>query len=97
MVWLGETDGVRDRDGHTIARLSAAAALRTARRVIGASGVDVTGGMALRLRAAGALAKAGVGSAIVDGRKSGPVAAAMDTTAKARKSQKRKSPGKSDA
>jgi isopentenyl phosphate kinase len=37
-----------------------------ARRVTGASGIDVTGGMALRLRAAGALAETGVSSAIVD-------------------------------
>jgi len=76
-VWLGETDGVRDDDGSTIARLSAAAALRIARRVMGASGVDVTGGMAIRLRAAGALAKAGVASAIVDGRKPGAIAVAI--------------------
>jgi len=75
-VWLGETDGVRD-DGGTIARLSAAAALRTARQVTGASGADVTGGMALRLRAAGALAKAGISSSIVDGRRAGAIAAAI--------------------
>ena len=76
-VWLGETDGVRDRDGCTIARLSAAEAHRTARRVTGASGTDVTGGMALRLRAAGALAKSGVVSAIVDGRKAGAIGSAI--------------------
>jgi len=75
--WLGETDGVRDGDGRTIARLTAAAALRTSRRVSGASGVDVTGGMALRLRAAGALARAGIASTIVDGRKPGAIAAAI--------------------
>lgn len=76
-VWLGETDGVRDETGETIARLSAASALRTAGRVTGASGVDVTGGMALRLRTAGALAGAGIASSIVDGRKAGALAAAM--------------------
>jgi len=76
-VWLGETDGVHDGAGSTIARLSAGAASRVARRVAGASGVDVTGGMALRLRAAGILAKAGVASAIVDGRTSGAAAAAI--------------------
>jgi isopentenyl phosphate kinase len=76
-VWLGETDGVRDGDGCTIPRLSAAEAVRTARRVTGASGPDVTGGMALRLRAAGALAKAGVTSVIVDGRRPGAIAAAI--------------------
>jgi isopentenyl phosphate kinase len=77
VLWLGETDGVRDRDGSTIARLSAADAKRSARRVTGASGVDVTGGMALRLRAAATLAEAGVPSAIVDGRKSGAIASAI--------------------
>jgi isopentenyl phosphate kinase len=77
VVWLGETDGVRDGDGHPIARLSAAEAKRTARRVTGASGIDVTGGMALRLRAAGALAEAGIASAIVDGRKAGAIASAI--------------------
>jgi len=75
--WLGETDGVRDGEGQGIAHLSAAAALRTARHVTGASGLDVTGGMALRLRAAGALARAGVPSLIVDGRKTGAIAAAI--------------------
>jgi len=76
-VWLGETDGVHDEAGETIARLSPAAARRTARRVTGASGVDVTGGMALRLRTAGTLAGAGIASSIVDGRKSGAVASAI--------------------
>jgi len=76
-VWLGETDGVNDGDGAPIARLSSASALRTARRVNGASGLDVTGGMALRLRAAGALASTGVPSCIVDGRKPGTLAAAI--------------------
>jgi isopentenyl phosphate kinase len=77
VVWLGETDGVRGRDGRTIARLSAAEAERTARHVTGAAGIDVTGGMALRLRTAGALAAAGIASAIVDGRTSGAIAAAI--------------------
>ena len=77
VVWLGETDGVRDRDGRTIARLSSAGAKRTAHGVTGASGVDVTGGMSLRLRTAGALAKVGVASAIVDGRKAGAIASAI--------------------
>jgi isopentenyl phosphate kinase len=76
-IWLGETDGVGDRDGATIARLSATSAPRLARRISGASGVDVTGGMALRLRAAASLAKTGVPSAIVDGRRRGAIARAI--------------------
>jgi len=76
-VWLGETDGVHDRDGDPIASLTAAGAVRVSRRVNGASGIDVTGGMALRLRTAGALAAAGVPSSIVDGRKAGTIAAVV--------------------
>jgi isopentenyl phosphate kinase len=72
--WLGETDGVRDGDGRTIGRLSAAEAARTARRVSGASGLDVTGGMALRLRTAATLAAGGTMSMIVDGRKAMAIA-----------------------
>jgi isopentenyl phosphate kinase len=77
VVWLGETDGVRNGSGRRIPRLTAAEAKRTARRVTGASGIDVTGGMALRLRAAGALAAVGVPSAILDGRKTGAIAPAI--------------------
>ena len=77
VVWLGETDGVLDDGGLPIARLSAESARRAARRVRGASGVDVTGGMALRLRTAGLLAQAGVPSLIVDGRRSGMVASSI--------------------
>jgi isopentenyl phosphate kinase len=76
-VWLGETDGVAGEDGSTIARMTAGSAARAARRVTGASGTDVTGGMALRLRAVGVLAKAGIASAIVDGRKPGALARAI--------------------
>jgi isopentenyl phosphate kinase len=75
-VWLGETDGVNGGDGSTIARMTASKASRTSRRVTGASGTDVTGGMALRLRAVGVLAKAGIESALVDGRKPGALAKA---------------------
>ena len=80
-VWLGETDGVHDRDGDPIVTLSAAGAARAARRVNGASGIDVTGGMSLRLRAAGALAAAGVPSLIVDGRRAGTIAAIVSGSA----------------
>jgi len=76
-VWLGETDGVRASEGTTLDRLTAREALRAAGRVTGASGTDVTGGMALRLRAAGALARWGVPSWIVDGRDPGVLAAAV--------------------
>ena len=81
-VWLGETEGILDDGGLAIARLSPAAAMRTARRVHGASGVDVTGGMALRLRTAAALARADVPSLILDGRRAGAIATAIAGRAK---------------
>jgi isopentenyl phosphate kinase len=70
-VWLGETGGVYAHDGATIERLTAAAASRRAAAVAGPAGTDVTGGMALRLRTAAALARRGVPSLIVDGRVGG--------------------------
>jgi isopentenyl phosphate kinase len=76
-VWLGETEGILDAGGRPIDRLSAAGALRAARTVTGASGIDVTGGVALRLRTAGALARAGVSSSIADGRRPGTMAASI--------------------
>jgi len=80
-VWLGETDGVHDGHGDPIAALSGAGAARAARRVNGASGIDVTGGMSLRLRAASRLAAAGVPSSIVDGRRAGTLAAIVSGSA----------------
>ena len=76
-IWLGETDGVHDGDGSTIGHMTATKAGKSARRVSGASGTDVTGGMALRLRTVSVLAKAGIASAIVDGRKPGALAKAV--------------------
>ena len=76
-VWLGVTDGVLDDGGATIPRLTGAEASRRARRVRGAAGIDVTGGMALRLTATASLAARGIPSAIVDGRSPGSLAAAI--------------------
>jgi isopentenyl phosphate kinase len=76
-VWLGETDGVFNGEGLRIETLTPSGATRLARGVNGASGIDVTGGMGLRLRTAGALAKAGVPSIIVDGRRRGAVERAV--------------------
>ena len=76
-VWLGETDGVFEAGGDTVGRLTAAGALRRSLRVSGAAGVDVTGGMALRLRSTAALARRSVPSFILDGRRPGSLAAAV--------------------
>ena len=50
---------------------------RTARGARGSSGTDVTGGMALRLAAAGWFARVGIESILLDGRKAGALAAAL--------------------
>ena len=67
VLWLGETDGVYDEHGETIARLTAGVWRKVQRHVGGASGIDVTGGMALRVRTALRLARSGVESRILDG------------------------------
>jgi isopentenyl phosphate kinase len=67
-VWLGETAGVYAPDGATIPLLDRRGAAREARRVRGAAGIDVTGGMALRLATAARLAGLGIESLLVDGR-----------------------------
>jgi isopentenyl phosphate kinase len=76
-VWLGETDGVFEDGGDTVGRLTAAGALKRSLRVAGAAGVDVTGGIALRLRSTAALARRSVPSFILDGRRPGSLAAAV--------------------
>jgi isopentenyl phosphate kinase len=76
-VWLGATEGVYARDGRTVERLTAAAASRRAGTVSGPAGLDVTGGMALRLRTAATLARRGVPSFIVDGREPGVLPGAV--------------------
>jgi isopentenyl phosphate kinase len=76
-IWLGETDGLTDARGRTVALLSARGAARAARSASGASGVDVTGGIALRLATVARLARAGIPSHLVDGRPRGAAAAAI--------------------
>ena len=73
-VWMGRTKGVLASDGTTLPRLSAGSAVRLAGEVNGAAGTDVTGGMSLRLRTAAALARRGIASVIVDGRRPGALA-----------------------
>jgi isopentenyl phosphate kinase len=76
-IWMGETDGLTGADGSTVARLGARAVARAARTVRGASGTDVTGGMALRLSAAARLARTGIESILIDGRKAGALGRAL--------------------
>lgn len=69
VVWAGETDGVLDLDGRPRRRLGPAAATRLARQLAGASGPDVTGGIRHRLEIAAAMARAGIPSLLVNGRR----------------------------
>ena len=67
VLWLGETDGVRDDAGRTIPRISADT-FREAAQAIGApAGVDVTGGMLHRVETALGLARLGIPSLILNG------------------------------
>jgi isopentenyl phosphate kinase len=81
-IWLGETDGFLGADGATVTRLAAGATARAARRAVGASGTDVTGGIALRLRAAARLARSGIESILIDGRKAGALRQALSGRAR---------------
>lgn len=76
-VWLGETEGIYDGAGKTIAAIDAGN-LAAARRLVGGSaGVDVTGGMDLRLRTAWELTRYGTESLILDGNVAGRLESAL--------------------
>jgi isopentenyl phosphate kinase len=79
-VWLGETDGVYDAAGRTVARLVAgdhAAAERLRAAIGAAAGTDVTGGMLHRVETALALAGRGIPSLIANGTVPGLLARAL--------------------
>jgi isopentenyl phosphate kinase len=76
-VWVGETDGLYDEAGHTVAELDEGSLGRVSTTAGAASGVDVTGGMRLRLDTARSLARLGVDSWLIDGRTPGRLAAAV--------------------
>jgi isopentenyl phosphate kinase len=66
-VWLGETDGLWDADGHTVPRVTADS-FPSALQAIGApAGTDVTGGMRHRLETALELARLGIPSLLANG------------------------------
>jgi len=77
MLWLGETEGVYDRDGATVARIDGASYRQVLELVGDPAGTDVTGGMLLRLETTRALARCGIESWILDGRVPGRLAAAL--------------------
>jgi isopentenyl phosphate kinase len=76
-IWLGETDGILDAAGKPIARVSVAQLESVRAATQGSGGVDVTGGMRLRLETAWSLAAAGVPSLIIDGRQPGALVRAV--------------------
>jgi isopentenyl phosphate kinase len=76
-VWLGETDGLYDADGHTVPRLAAADFQRAAAAIGDPAGTDVTGGMRHRVESALALARLGVPSLLANGLTPGLLGAAL--------------------
>ena len=76
-IWMGETEGFTGADGSTIALLGARAVSRAAKTARGATGTDVTGGIALRLAVAARLARTGIESILIDGRKAGALERAL--------------------
>lgn len=83
VVWCGGTNGVYDGDGATLPVLSPDEARALAGDVHAPHGTDVTGGMALRLRTASALATQGIDSLLVNGAVAGRLTAALQGTADA--------------
>lgn len=77
VLWLGDTDGIYDESGETLPEVTDANAAWVRRAVGGSAGTDVTGGMLLRLETARDLARLGIESWIVDGRRDGVLAAGL--------------------
>ncbi|PEN08689.1 hypothetical protein CRI93_02725 [Longimonas halophila] len=77
VLWCGNTDGVYDANGHTLPDLTAEQARTMIGDVHDPDGTDVTGGMALRLRTASALAEQGIDSLLLNGTVPNRFAAAL--------------------
>lgn len=76
-LWLGDTPGVLDGRGRIVPRLDAEE-WRALRPEVGTTrGIDVTGGMALRVETALALARLGIESWLLDGRPDGALERAL--------------------
>jgi isopentenyl phosphate kinase len=76
-LWLGETEGIYDASGKTIPQIDGSNLESARRAASGSAGVDVTGGMDLRLRTAWELTRFGVESQILDGNVPGRLQAAL--------------------
>ncbi|MEM6701248.1 MAG: hypothetical protein AAF690_01010 [Acidobacteriota bacterium] len=75
-LWLGETAGLLDADGHTIPEIDSS---QDVEELIGVTrGTDVTGGMAHRIAVVQRMARSGVTSFLLDGRKPGRFRSALE-------------------
>lgn len=77
VLWLGETAGIYDADGRTIAQVNAAEPAEALAATGGSGAVDVTGGMTHRLETALTLARRGIPSWIGDGNVPGTLERAL--------------------
>ena len=80
VLWCGNTDGVYDADGRTLDTLTAPQARAMIGDMHAPDGTDVTGGMALRLHTASALAERGIDSLLLNGAEPGCFASALRGT-----------------
>lgn len=76
-LWAGATPGILDQHGELVAVLDAERRQDLDRALAGAAGVDVTGGVRLRVDTALELARRGVESWIFDGTIPGALASAL--------------------
>ncbi len=67
VLWLGETDGLYDREGRTVPRVSATNFGEAAGAIGEPAGTDVTGGMLHRVETALGLARLGIPSLLLNG------------------------------
>lgn len=76
-LWMGETEGIYDAAGETIPLIDARNIKVARQAATGSAGVDVTGGMDLRLRTAWELTRRGTESYILNGNVPGRLEAAL--------------------
>lgn len=77
VLWLGETDGLYDASGRTVAHLSETSFAEAVQAIGAPAGTDVTGGMRHRVETALALARLGVSSLLANGLTPGLLEAAL--------------------
>ncbi len=73
-IWVGDTDGILDSEGRTVARLTGD---EEDVSVGDSAAVDVTGGMKLRWQTVRQLAARGISSWLINGQREGELASAL--------------------